>query len=290
MKKVVIICLLIGFMTACSNDTKQTVESERDWSQIGLEDWSEEEIRLSKDEFKQYLDYLEMFQTKENAGVLTLELLDNETIEAKVLQEIGSEEDISEAQTDFLDQNLRQAYKASTYYQNQTEPTIRFVDSEGEEIVAFNKSFEQREKEKKEEIVASREDLGTFAMREEVEIGGANITFTGGTTVARRLEDEIYSPKYVVRMGLSFENVSTLSKYASARAFIVEDFSRQELDIYGLDDLVHERKVEPGNTIHGPLYFTASGNGPYRITYQTDNYSVTWLIEDVEVGIPQHTN
>lgn len=279
-------------MTACSNDTEQKVESERDWSQIGLEDWNEEGIRLSKDEFKQYLDYLEMFQTKENAGVLTLELLDNETIEANysVLQEIDSEVVISESEAGFLDQHIREAYKASTYYQNQTEPTIRFVDSEGEEIVAFNKSFEQREKEKEEEVEASRKDLGTFAMREEVEIGGANITFTGGTTVTRRLEDEIYSPKYVVRMGLSFENVSTLSKYASARVFIVEDFSRQELDIYGLDDLVHERKVEPGNTIHGPLYFTASGNGPYRITYQTDNHSATWLIEDAEVGIPQHAN
>ncbi|WP_112180552.1 hypothetical protein [Paraliobacillus zengyii] len=287
MKKLVIIFLLISFITACSNDTEQTVESDRDWSQIGLEDWEEKEIRLTKDEFKQYLEW---FEAKESAGVLTLELLDNETIEASyiVLQEIGSEEEISEGEADFLDQNLRQAYKASTYYRNQTEPTIRFVDSEGEEIITFEKSVEQRKVESEEELEANRTDLGTFAMREEVEIGGANITFTGGTTVTRRLEDEIYSPKYVVRMELLFENVSTLSKYASARAFIVEDFSRQELDIYGLDDLVHERKVEPGNTINGPLYFTASGKGPYRITYQTDNYSATWLIEDAEVGIPQY--
>ncbi len=254
--------------------------TERDWSSISLFDWEEKQIRLTKDEFHQYINW---FTENDIYDIDHIRMIDHEVVEA-TLKDLGEYADFEDSAARIADSHIREAYKASTYYQNQTEPTIRFLNSEDELIVEYDQSSEQRRVEREKEEEEKRDDLGTFTMRDPVTVGNDVITITGGTTVTRRLNDEVYSPNIVVRLGILFENTGTNGTYASTRLFSVKDSWGNELDLYPFDDRLSET-VEAGEETHGPLYFVATGKGPYEITYTTSNYKAVWIISDEELEI-----
>ncbi|WP_129076624.1 hypothetical protein [Anaerobacillus alkaliphilus] len=288
----------VSILTEKAKDIKLTLRKEvikdRDWSEFTLFDWGRKEIRLSDVEYQQYLNWV----NENEIFAADVSLVGNDLLEVRFFEleeysdildfteEILSIElqDLLTLNAEVADLHLREAYKASTYYQNQQEPTIQFFDLEGDLIVEYNTSSEQRRIEKEQEEERNRVNLGTFRMREPIDINGDVITITGGTTVARRLENELYSPNIVVRLGIQFENIRDVGTFASAKLFSIKDSWGQELEIYPFEENLGEI-VKAGEETHGPVYFVASGKGPYEVTYTTTKAKVTWVVSDRELGI-----
>ncbi|MBU9710186.1 hypothetical protein [Evansella tamaricis] len=268
-------------LTSADEEEWDGPKRERDWASIKLEDWVEKEIRLTKAEFRAFLHWVsedETYATGENY------MVDHETIVITFnpLDEgmpftydmIGS----------VVEPHIREAYKASTFYQNQQEPTIIFQDSDGENLFAYETNMEERLAAREGEREENLEYIGNFRMNDEVEFENEVISITGGSTITRRLEEEIYTPRFVVRLGITFRNTSDENNYATASLFSISDSRGRELDIYPLEEIMGEM-VPPGEEIHAPLYFVASGTGPYDITYTTENERATWVISDGEVEL-----
>ncbi|MBP3951912.1 hypothetical protein [Bacillus suaedae] len=298
-KKYGLILILTIAMTACTNEEMVEEEimkdekTERDWASISLFDWEKEEIRLPKEEFQDYLHWL---SSREDSEIEKAEMIDHKTIDVyfsdnmdELLVDIPEElvvepTKVYETVASIQDTHLREAYKASTYYQNQIEPTIRYYDNEDQLIVSFNQSAEVRTQEEEERKEQNRTDLGTYGFNQSVMFENFTITFTGGNNIPRRLEDEIYTPKHVVHLGVEFENTSDRKFFASVDLFTITDSWGNELDLYKFDDRLAEF-VDPGQAIHGPIYFVASGKGPYELTYRTEESKATWIVEDERVGL-----
>ncbi len=297
MKKLWLCVFCFSFLIGCSfeiGDTTEkeqsTPEIEKDWSEINLYDWERQEIRLIKEAFLDYLAWV-----PSNFELSEIEMIDATTIEAKIQEPQNEAAEMLEA-TELEAKNydemvamltephLRQAYKASTFYQNQEEPTFRFLNQKDEFVIAFEKDQEERQKAEEAMEEENRTDLGNYGLGDTVEFKNEIITFTGASTISRRLEDEIYSPIHVVRVGISYKNLATYRSFAAASRFEIKDHRGNDLDLYDLDNQMSQL-VNSESEIHEPLYFVASGYAPYKLTFRTDTEKATWLIYNDEVGI-----
>ncbi|RCW77293.1 hypothetical protein [Saliterribacillus persicus] len=297
MKKLWICVICFSFLIGCSFEIggttekeQSTPEIEKDWSEINLYDWERQEIRLSEEAFLNYLAWV-----PSNFEISEIKMVDATTIEAKIQepQDEAAEmleateleaENYDEMVAMLIEPHLRQAYKASTFYQDQQEPTFRFLNQKDEVVIAFEKDQEERQKVEEAIEEENRTDLGNYGLGDTVEFKNEIITFTGASTIARRLEDEIYSPIHVVRVGVSYENLATYRSFAAASRFEIKDHRGKELDLYDLDNQMSQL-VNNESEIHEPIYFVASGYAPYKLTFRTDTEKATWLIYNDEVGI-----
>ncbi|MFB6367373.1 hypothetical protein ACFCP7_25650 [Paenibacillus elgii] len=111
------------------------VLKEKKFDQLTKEEW--DKIRLSKKDFNELLE--ELSKKDDNSAIQKAVLIDNTTLEI-TLANTGGETIGNTLVVGLFDPILRELYMHSSYYKNDKQPVIRFVNSAGA-VVAEHDNF-----------------------------------------------------------------------------------------------------------------------------------------------------